>query len=155
MENFLDTDDDSSESLLCFYAEDIEFELKNREQIAGWITKSAEAEGKAIGDISFIFCSDSYLHQMNVEFLQHDTLTDVITFPYSKKKDSFISGDIFISVERTIENAATFNISPEHELNRVMIHGILHLLGYGDKTAAKKKVMTEKEDFYLSTLSNS
>jgi len=155
MEDFFELADESAEEPLCFYSEDIDFELKNKDLIAKWITDSAAAENKTVEGINFIFCSDNYLHKMNLEYLQHDTLTDVITFPYSKKKDSFISGDIFISVERTTENAAIYNASPEHELNRVMIHGILHLIGYGDKSVARKKIMTEKEDFYLSALKNS
>lgn len=155
MEDFFEMADESVEEPLCFYAEDIDFELKNKDLIAKWITDSAAAENKTVEGVNFIFCSDNYLHKINVEYLQHDTLTDVITFPYSKKKDSFISGDIFISVERTTENAAIYNVTPEHELNRVMIHGILHLIGYGDKSAARKKIMTEKEDFYLSALKNS
>jgi probable rRNA maturation factor len=157
MDNFEESeeeiyDGEENEDPIVFHSEEIEFELKNQEQIAAWIKESAEAEGKALSTINFIFCSDEYLLQMNLEYLQHDTYTDVITFPYAEKEDDFIEGDIFISVERTAENAAKFGVTPEQELHRVMIHGVLHLIGYEDKTAAKKKRMTEKEDEYLSKL---
>lgn len=158
MEDFFDeteeelTDEEMSDEPLVFHSEDIEFELKNQEQIAAWIEASAAAEGKSLGGVNFIFCSDEYLYQMNMEYLQHDTYTDVITFPYAEPEDDYIQGDIFISVERTSENAASYGVSPEQELQRVMIHGVLHLLGYEDKTAAKKKIMTQKEDEYLAKL---
>jgi len=137
---------------IVFHSEAIEFELANSEKLAEWIEASASAEGKAVSAVNFIFCSDEYLYQMNMDFLQHDTYTDVITFPYSSPEDSYIEGDIFISVERTADNAKKFGVSPELELHRVMIHGVLHLIGYDDKTASKKKIMTAKEDEYLAKL---
>jgi len=137
---------------IAFHSEATDFELTNGEKLAEWIEAAASTEGKAISVVNFIFCSDDYLYQMNMDFLQHDTYTDVITFPYSSPEDDFIEGDIFISVERTAENAKKFGVSAELELHRVMIHGVLHLIGYDDKTAAKKKIMTAKEDEYLAKL---
>lgn len=99
---------------------------------------------KKCGDISFIFCTDAYLHKLNEQYLSHDTYTDVITFDYTEK--NVLSGDIFISVERIKENAKIFNVKQADELIRVMIHGILHLAGYGDKTPAEAKKMREMED---------
>ena len=101
-----------------------------------------------MGDINYIFCSDNYLHQINFQYLDHDTFTDIITFDQSDKDQ--IEGDIFISIDRVHENANERNISFVNELHRVMIHGILHLLGYNDKTPKEKQLMREKEDECLS-----
>jgi probable rRNA maturation factor len=155
MDNFEDFEADIFEEEgdpIAFHSEEIDFELGNSEKLAEWIEASASAEGKAISAVNFIFCSDDYLYQMNMDYLQHDTYTDVITFPYSSQEDNFIEGDIFISVERTAENAKKFGVSAELELHRVMIHGVLHLIGYDDKTSTKKKIMTAKEDEYLAKL---
>jgi rRNA maturation RNase YbeY len=155
MDNFEDFEADIFEEEadpIAFHSEEIDFELSNSEKLAQWIEASASAEGKAVSAVNFIFCSDEYLYQMNMDFLQHDTYTDVITFPYSSPEDSFIEGDIFISVERTVDNARKFGVSPEIELHRVMIHGVLHLIGYDDKSPAKKKIMTAKENEYLAKL---
>lgn len=155
MDDFEDFESDYFEEEgdpISFHCEAIEYELANSEQLAEWIEATASSEGKAVSAVNFIFCSDDYLYQMNMDYLQHDTYTDVITFPYSSPEDSYIEGDIFISVERTAENAKKFGVSPQSELNRVMIHGVLHLIGYDDKTTAKKKIMTAKEDEYLAKL---
>ncbi len=155
MDNFEGFDADIFEEEgdpIVFHSEEIDFELDNSEKLAEWIEASASAEGKAVSAINFIFCSDDYLYRMNMDYLQHDTYTDVITFPYSSSEDDFIEGDIFISVERTAENAKQFGVSAELELHRVMIHGVLHLIGYDDKSTAKKKIMTAKEDEYLAKL---
>jgi probable rRNA maturation factor len=155
MEEFFDEEEGLFEEEgdpIVFHSEDIEFELPEEERIAQWIEAVAESEGKAVSVINFIFCSDEYLYQMNMEYLQHDTYTDVITFPYAEAEDDYIEGDIFISVERTADNASKFGVSPLHELHRVIIHGVLHLIGYDDKTAEKKIIMTEKEDEYLTKL---
>ena len=112
-----------------------------------WLENVVAEEGKMIGDITFIFCSDEYLLQKNIEFLNHETLTDVIAFDYSKNIQ--ISGDIFISIDRVKENAKIFQETFLTELNRVMVHGLLHLLGYKDKTKKNAKQMREKENFYL------
>jgi len=104
-------------------------------------------ENKTKGDLSFIFCSDDYLLDINKKYLNHDFYTDVITFDYSE--NNILSGDVFISIDRVKENAGTFNVPFEEELQRVMIHGVLHLAGYKDKTDKEKKQMTDKENFYL------
>jgi probable rRNA maturation factor len=132
------------ESGIQFFTEDVDFELKEKEAIRQWIEKIIAGEDKQLQLINYIFCSDAYLHELNVEYLQHDTFTDIITFQYSDLP--IIEGDIFISIERVRENAQAYAPSFEHELRRVMIHGALHLCGYGDKTPEEKKLMTEKEN---------
>ena len=138
-----------SEEAINFFTEDIELQLSNEAAIADWIKQSIQKEQHQLGTLNFILCSDSYLHKINVEYLNHDTLTDVITFPY---REDIIEGDIFISVERIKENAKTFGVKFEQELHRIMIHGVLHLMGYGDKNPTDKKRMTDKENIYLSFL---
>ncbi len=105
-------------------------------------------EQKIKGDITFVFCSDDYLLKLNKDYLQHDYFTDIITFDYCEK--NIISGDIFISIDRIKENARQYNVTFENELQRVMIHGVLHLVGYKDKSEEEKKIMREKENFYLN-----
>lgn len=140
----------TEEEKINFYSEDIEYTLPNHSIISDWINKTIKSEAKVLRHLNFIFCSDTYLHKINVEYLNHDTFTDVITFPYSEGK--IIEGDIFISINRIKENAKTFGVSFEDELFRVMIHGTLHLLGYLDKTTEDKTQMTQKENEYLSKL---
>lgn len=134
---------------LNYYFEEID-EFTFSEKTNEWIEKIIQSEKKEAGDISFVFCSDHYLLGINKEFLNHDYFTDVITFDYVEGDK--ISGDIFISIDRVKENAETFNVTYKNELNRVMIHGILHLLGYKDKSVQEKQLMTQKEDEYLSKL---
>ena len=112
-----------------------------------WIKNTIEEEGKKAGDISFVFCSDDYLLEINKQYLNHDYYTDIITFDYVD--DEIISGDIFVSIDRVEENADKFGVTFENELNRILIHGVLHLVGYKDKEKAEKELMTSKEDFYL------
>ena len=131
-----------------FFEEDISYKLKNKSQVRRWISETIIAEGSRLKELNYIFCSDSYLLQINQQYLNHDTYTDIITFDHSEEEGS-IAGDIFISIERIRENAAKFKVAEDEELHRVIIHGALHLLGYGDKNPADKKRMTEKEDFYL------
>ena len=138
-----------SESPIQFFSEAIDFELPEQKRIIDWIQQVIQIEGGDLVAINFIFCDDAYLHNINVEYLQHDTLTDVITFYYSEEQ---IEGDIFISIERTNENAEQLHVSKLYELHRVMIHGVLHLLGFGDKMPNDKKIMTQKEDAYLQLL---
>jgi probable rRNA maturation factor len=132
-----------------FFNEDITFKLKNKIGLKKWIKSAIEAEGYTLQELNYIFCSDQYLLQINQQYLDHDTYTDIITFDNSDKY-KVISGDIFISIERIRENAIKFNSGEENELHRVIIHGALHLLGYQDKKAGNKKIMTQKEDYYLS-----
>lgn len=137
--------------MILFNTEEIDFSLPNEQSVIDWITKTISLEGKQMGDISYIFCSDTYLHKINVEYLKHDTYTDIITFDYTEM--GIISSDIFISIDRVKENASTFNNSFNFELSRVIIHGILHLLGYKDKSEKEAAIMRSKEDFYLNLLS--
>lgn len=132
-----------------FFAEDITFDLKGKSKARDWISQIAENEGYNISNLNFIFCNDQYLHAINKTYLKHDSLTDIITFDLSENKGA-LNGDIFISIERVKENAAGMGIHFREELDRVMVHGVLHLSGYDDRTVTLKQQMTEKEDFYLS-----
>jgi len=128
------------------------FTLKNQNKLVKWIGDVVSSEGFQVGEINYIFCDDSYLNKINQEFLNHDTFTDVISFDYTLGKE--VGGDIFISIERVLENAEKFNEVFENELHRVMIHGILHFIGYKDKTKKDKTLMRTKEDekiFILNT----
>jgi len=135
---------------ISFFEEDINFKLKSKKQVRQWITDTISAEDFNLKELTYIFCSDKYLLQINRQYLNHDTYTDIITFDNSEDNADIVVGDIFISIERIHENAANFNVPEVSELHRVIIHGVLHLLGYKDKTPADKQKMTEKEDFYLS-----
>ncbi|MEI6488495.1 MAG: rRNA maturation RNase YbeY [Bacteroidota bacterium] len=140
--------------MIHFHTEDIKFAFKNKTEIKQWITSVAKGKKRKVGDLGFVFCSDDFLLRLNKEYLNHDTLTDIITFDYSKDDNQLpISGDIYISIDRVRENAIKFNKSFENELHRVIIHGTLHLLGYADKTKAAKLEMTEQEDRALNLLS--
>lgn len=125
-----------------------DFSLENEAQFSAWISKAIQEESCKEGEINYIFCSDDYLHKINIDFLDHDTLTDIISFDYSVGKE--LHGDIYISVDRVKENADDFKVSFEDEISRVMIHGVLHYCGYKDKTDKDQEVMTAKEDYYLS-----
>lgn len=135
-----------------FFSEDVKFTLKNKRIIRAWISTTIQAEGYELEELNFIFCSDEYLLKINQEYLEHHDYTDVITFDNSEV-EQLILGDIFISIDRVKENARDFKSAINKELSRVMIHGTLHLLGYKDKSKTAKKLMTEKEDFYLEKLS--
>jgi rRNA maturation RNase YbeY len=135
---------------ITFFTEEISFNLPRKLILKKWITNVISSENKQKGDINFIFCNDSFLSQLNLQYLKHNTLTDIITFDYSQDNKGLISGDIFISIDRVKENAAELKLSFSEELQRVMIHGILHLLGYKDKTTAEKNLMRQKEDISLS-----
>lgn len=126
------------------------FELPSEEIISKWIIEAISLEERKLEEVNYVFCDDDYLHKLNVEFLKHDTLTDIISFDYSIGK--IIQGDIFISVERVGDNAKDFCVSFNDELNRVIIHGILHYCGYKDKTKEDAKLMREKENHYLRLL---
>lgn len=137
----------SLENNIQYFVEDVDFELPNKKTIASWIIKTIQSENGKLGFINFIYCSDEYLLGINQQYLNHDTYTDIITFDYSSTQ---IESDIFISIDRIKENAVERNLDFEIELHRIMIHGILHLLGYGDKTKKDKELMTEKENAYLT-----
>lgn len=147
--NFPDFPTDEPETPVSFNFEDVEFELPDEQKLTDWLMGVAESEGKDFVEVSYIFCSDERLREMNVEFLDHDYYTDVITFPYS---EDAVHGDVFISSDRVADNAQSLGVTFEHELCRVLVHGVLHLAGYLDKTAEAEKVMREREDFYLAKL---
>lgn len=130
-----------------FCTEDITFSLKEKLKHKAWLNEVAKQEGKRILELTYVFCSDDYLLQINQEYLNHDTLTDIVTFDNSEDPKR-IEGDIFISIDRVKENGDALG-TKETELKRVMVHGLLHLLGYKDKKKEDKATMTEKEDFYI------
>ena len=132
---------------ILFHSE-CDFTLSKQDARSTWIINSVINESKKVGKLSFIFCTDEYLLEKNIQFLDHDTYTDIITFDYCD--GDFISGDLFVSVERVTENAKAFGVDFEDELDRVLIHGVLHLAGYQDKRKEEVNTMREKEDFYLS-----
>ncbi len=136
-------------ALIDFFSQDIQFKLETPRKRSAWIQQVVKKEKQNLVHLNFIFCSDEYLAKMNVDYLNHATLTDIITFDNSDKP-SDLEGDIFISIDRVRENALTFSVSFQDELDRVLIHGVLHLLGYLDKNPDQKSQMRKKEDAYLS-----
>ncbi|MDR2907974.1 MAG: rRNA maturation RNase YbeY [Bacteroidales bacterium] len=133
-----------------FFNEEVNFTLKNKTQIREWLVKLIGKEKKSLGEINFIFCGDEYLLKLNEQYLNHDTFTDIITFDFVEGKT--ISGDIFISVDRMKENAKLFHVKQSDETHRLIAHGVLHLLGYKDKTPKDKKVMTAQEELALGMI---
>jgi rRNA maturation RNase YbeY len=128
--------------------EDVDFVPPAQERILIWFTKVCENKGFHLNELNLIFCSDSYLLEMNRRYLNHDYFTDIITFDYVDNQN--VSGDLFISIERVRENAQMLNISFEDELDRVMVHGLLHLVGYQDNTKSKQAEIKAQEDFCLT-----
>ena len=126
--------------------------LSNSNQISVWLNNVIKEEGKQAGELVYVFCKDDYLLEKNIQFLNHNTLTDVITFDYCKGK--LVNGDILISTERVDENSKIYKVNYLTELHRVMVHGLLHLLGYKDKNKKDAKTMREKENYYLNKLIN-
>lgn len=135
---------------ITFTIETENFKLKERLRLRKWLKGVIENEKKKVGEIGYLFCDDKYLIEVNRQYLQHDTYTDIITFPYNE--GDVVSGDILISVERVEENAKKFGVEFESELHRVMVHGVLHLLGQGDKTEKEAKKMHQREDEALKLL---
>ncbi len=129
--------------MIDFFSE-TNFQLDNEAAYISWISQIVETEGFSLGDITYIFCDDEALHKINVEYLQHDTLTDIISFDYSVGKQ--LNGEIYISIERVKDNAQLFKVPFDNELLRVMIHGVLHFMGYKDKLPDEQKLMRQKED---------
>ena len=140
--------------MIHFFSEDIDFALSDKTQIiiTRWLNDVARAEQTKIADLSYIFCSDHYLLSINQQYLNHDYFTDVITFDHREQLSEPITGDIFISYDRVIDNSAQLGFCEEDELRRVMLHGLLHLLGYGDATSEEKQRMRSFEDKYLNQL---
>lgn len=131
-----------------FFLEDFTYRILNKQLIKNWLSEAIVLENKILGYINIIICTDTYLHELNQKYLAHDTFTDIITFDLSE--GNLLLGEIYISIDRIKENAKTFNVPVKDELHRVMVHGVLHLCGYKDKSKKDKKQMTIKEDFYLS-----
>ena len=125
-----------------------DFKVENEKQLVQWVSDTITEEQRKEGEINYIFCSDDYLHQINVEFLNHDTYTDIISFDYTVGKE--LHGDVYISVERVKENAKEFDTTFNDELARVIIHGILHFCGYKDKSVEDAKEMRGKEDHHMA-----
>ncbi|MFB6318521.1 rRNA maturation RNase YbeY [Saccharicrinis sp. FJH54] len=136
---------------ICFFAEDIDMPDFDQDKISDWIIRTIDDRALSTWNISVIFCSDAYLLNINRQYLNHDYYTDVITFDYSENKR--VSGDIFISVDMIRFNAEKFARNEKNELFRVIIHGVLHLCGYKDKSPEDKKEMTKQENLALSNLS--
>ena len=134
--------------MIRYYSEDTNFEFKGRLLNNRWIKFVAESEVRKVGDINVIFCSDNYILDVNMKYLQHDYFTDIITFDYCE--DDVLSGDLFISIDSVKDNALFYGTDFPDELNRVIVHGILHLIGYDDHTDSEQKTMRSKEDYYLS-----
>jgi len=148
-ENFLfPKEDENGFAPVSFFCEGIDFELRRKEEITLWIESTIQVYTCNLNFVNFIFCSDDYLHSLNVSYLQHDTLTDIITFPYASPPE--IEGELYISIERVHDNAKLYSVSFEDELLRVMIHGILHLCGFNDKTEAEKAEMRQRENKALN-----
>ncbi|TRX07379.1 rRNA maturation RNase YbeY [Flavobacterium gawalongense] len=125
-----------------------DFNLDNEEAIAFWLSNVITSENKKEGEINYIFCDDEYLHKINLEYLNHDTLTDIISFDYTMGNE--LSGDVFVSIERVKDNAVDFNVPFEDELKRVLVHGVLHYCGYKDKGEDDELLMRSKEDEKLA-----
>ena len=133
--------------MIRYFCEDIRFTYKKKLANNRWLKMVAGSEIRKIGDINVIFCSDNYILDVNMKYLQHDYFTDIITFDYCEGK--VLSGDLFISVDSVRENSIEFGTDFEEELHRVIVHGVLHLIGYDDHTEEDKKVMRQKENYYL------
>lgn len=135
---------------ISFFSEDTDYILKEKAKVRAWIHAAILGEGfKRVGELSFVFCSDAYLLEINKQYLNHDTYTDIVTFD-SSEEEEVIAGDVFISIDRIRENAAKFKVSERDELHRVIIHGVMHLCGYPDKKKEDKERMTAKENEYLA-----
>lgn len=135
-----------------FHAEEINYQLKEKKEVRDWICRVIGIEGKETGEINVIITSDTFLLKINNQYLERNYFTDIITFDYGDGKT--ISGDLYLSIERIRGNAKSLHISGRAELLRIIIHGILHLIGYNDNTEEEKKLMTEREDQYVDLYSS-
>lgn len=140
-------------SSINFLNEDLSYNVVKKKLLRSWILNTIKNEGSTIESINYIFTSDSFLYNLNIEYLNHDTFTDIITFQYNEVGEA-LQSDIFISIERLRENAKTYKQKLLDEVHRIIIHGTLHLLGYKDKSPSEKEEMTSKEDYYLSLRPN-
>ena len=134
-----------------FFSEQIRFKLSNPKKTTSWIKSVIKKEDCRLNSLNYVFCSDEYLKEINIQYLRHKTYTDIITFNYNTA-EGVVEGEIYISVDRVRENAKTFKTDFQTELHRVIIHGVLHLIGFNDKSKSEKALMREKEDSYLSLL---
>lgn len=137
-----------------FFSEEIKFDLPQKLKRKAWLKKIAQSENFKLGDLNYIFCSDEYLYQINVDYLNHHTYTDIITFDNSEEEET-IEGDIFISIDRVKDNATKHQENEESELSRVLSHGIFHLMGYKDKSKEQAELMRSKEAFAIKLYENS
>ncbi len=135
--------------MINFHYEEIDFKVKQILKIKAWLKSVIKEEGFLLSEINYILCNDEYLHKINLDYLDHDTYTDIITFDNSEE-EKLIEGDIFVSIDRVQENAKDFNSPFEQELKRVLVHGVLHLCGYFDKSVEDEKLMRMKEEYYLN-----
>ncbi len=133
--------------MVSYFVQDTDFKFVKRRLNNAWLKLVAESEVRKLGNINIIFCSDNYILDVNMKYLQHDYFTDIITFDYCE--GNILSGDLFISVDSVRENSVFFKTEFTDELNRVIVHGILHLIGYDDHTPEDQKTMREKENYYL------
>jgi len=140
------------ENRIAFHFEDVHTDLPDTELLRQWITAVIKRENHQLRSVQIVFCSDEYLLHLNQTYLQHDTLTDIITFPY--QNPPVIEGDLFISLERVTENAGIYGVTEQQELCRVIIHGVLHLCGYADKTSEERDRMRERENTSLRLLAS-
>lgn len=138
--------------MVSYFTQDCSFSFKDKRLTSRWLKFVAESEAKRLGDISIIFCSDNYILDVNIKYLKHDYYTDIITFDYCE--GNRLSGDLFISVDSVRENAAFYGTEFVDELNRVIVHGVLHLIGYDDHSEEDIAVMRSKENYYLSQRPN-
>lgn len=134
--------------MISYFNEDIQFDLKNKRKNNAWLRLVAESEIRRVGDLNIIFCSDNYILDVNQKYLGHDYFTDIITFDYCE--GDRLSGDLFISIDSVRENALEFGVDFDEELNRVMVHGVLHLIGYDDHCDEDIAMMRKKENYYIS-----
>ena len=139
----------SGEPNIFFFLEEVKYSLRQKRKIRSWILQTAENEDYKVGILNYILTNDDILVQLNKEYLRHFTLTDIITFDLSET-DGLLTGDIYISVDRARENAKKFKDSLNSEIKRLMIHGVLHLMGYKDKSQSERELMRAKEEYYLS-----
>ena len=139
-------------NMISYYSEDIKFNLKGKQLNNKWLKMVIESEIKKPGDISLIFCSDRYILDVNMKYLQHDYFTHIITFDYCEGKK--LSGDLFISIDTVKDNSSFYGSTFEDELNRVIVHGVLHLIGYDDHSDSDIEIMRSKEDYYLNLRSS-
>lgn len=136
-----------------FFSEEIDFKVPHPNRLRRWLRQVAEAEGTSVNELTYVFCSDEYLHRMNVEYLDHDTLTDIITFDTSEGEEG-LTGELYVSVERVADNAQLFGVTFDLELARVLVHGLLHLCGYSDKKDAQQLEMRRLESQYISSMNS-